>query len=153
MTAAQLLESKPEEKKKNLSEQFYDLLDKNKEAFIFATTEEIINSQKRRGRDSSSDLLRILKLTLKNSQKLTDIQELYLKNVMIQLEEGVTQTNDQKTLKSLEKLNNELMNPYKVLAVLQTIIPERLLQSHYAEQNSSVIGKREIILSMYLTGD
>ena len=45
------------------------------------------------------------------------------------------------------------MNPYKVLAVLQTIIPERLLQSHYAEQNSSAIGKREIILSMYLTGD
>ena len=45
MAAAQLLESKPEEKKENLSKQFYDLLDKNKEAFIFATTEEIINSQ------------------------------------------------------------------------------------------------------------
>ena len=72
---------------------------------------------------------------------------------MIQLEEGDYPNKRSKTLKSLEKLNNELMNPYKVLAVLQTIIPERLLQSHYAEQNSSAIGKREIILSMYLTGD
>ena len=73
---------------------------------------------------------------------------------MIQLEEGgLPKQTIKKTLKSIEKLNNELMNPYKVLAVLQTIIPERLLQSHYAEQNSSAIGKREIILSMYLTGD
>jgi superfamily II DNA or RNA helicase len=154
MSAAQLLESKPEEKKENLSKQFYDLLYKNKEAFIFATTEEMVNPQKRRGRDSSRDLLRILKLTLKNSQILTDIQELYLKSVLIQIEEGgLPILTIKKTLKSLEKLNNELMDPFKVLTVLQTIIPERLLQSHYAEQNSSVIGKREIILSMYLTGD
>jgi len=38
-----------------------------------------------------------------------------------------------------------------VLAVLQTHIPERLLQSHYAEQNPAVFGKREVILSLYLS--
>jgi len=30
-------------------------------------------------------------------------------------------------------------------------IPERLLEAHYAEQNPQVSGKREVILSMYLT--
>ncbi len=50
MTAAGLLESGPDEKKKKLPEAMYDLLDKNKEAFILATTEEMAEPQKRRGR-------------------------------------------------------------------------------------------------------
>lgn len=29
----------------------------------------------------------------------------------------------------------------------------RPLQSHYAEQNSAVSGKREVILSLYLAGE
>ena len=49
--------------------------------------------------------------------------------------------------------SDELVNPFKVLAVLQSNIPELLLQSHYAEQNPSVSGKREVILSLYLSGD
>jgi hypothetical protein len=45
-----------------------------------------------------------------------------------------------------------LANPFKVLATLQMHIPERLLEAHYAEQNPQVLGKREVILSMYLSG-
>jgi superfamily II DNA/RNA helicase len=41
LSAAKLLESAPNETKKKLPEHYYDLLDKNKEAFIFATTEEL----------------------------------------------------------------------------------------------------------------
>jgi hypothetical protein len=44
--------------------------------------------QKRRGRDSAANILRILKATMKNTQKLTDDQELYIKKVLTQLEEG-----------------------------------------------------------------
>jgi len=57
------------------------------------------------------------------------------------------------TLKALYALKDGLVNPFKVLAVLQTHIPERLLQSHYAEQNPTVFGKREVILSLYLAGE
>ena len=57
------------------------------------------------------------------------------------------------TLKALEALKEELVNPFKVLAVLQSNISEKLLQSHYAEQNPTVFGKREVILSLYLAGD
>jgi superfamily II DNA/RNA helicase len=153
MTAAKLLESGPDEEKKKLPVEIYDLLDRNKEAFIIATTEEMTETQKRRGRDSAANILRILKATMKNTQKFTEDQEIYLKKVLTQLEEGgLPKQTTKNTLKALDVLRDELINPFKVLAVLQTNIPERLLQSHYAEQNPAVFGKREVILSLYLTG-
>jgi len=154
MTAAGLLESQPDEKRKKLPGEMYDLLDSNKEAFIIATTEEMAEPQKRRGRDSAANILRILKATMKNTQKFTEDQELYLKKVLTQLEEGgLPKQTAKNTLRALDALKNELINPFKVLAVLQTHIPERLLQSHYAELNPAVFGKREVILSLYLAGE
>jgi len=154
MTAAGILESKPDEKQHKLPAHMYDLLDKNKEAFIIATTEEMTDPGKRKGRDSAANILRILKATLKNTQKFTDDQELYLKKVLTQLEEGgLPKQTAKNTLKALNALGEEPANPFKVLAVLQTRIPERLLQSHYAEQNPAVFGKREVILSLYLAGE
>ena len=115
---------------------------------------EMIKPQKRRGRDSAATILRILKATMKNTQQFTDDQELYLKKVLTQIEEGgLPKQTTKNTLKELNALKNELINPFKVLAVLQTHIPERLLESHYAEQNPAVFGKREVILSMYLSGE
>ncbi|MBA7537361.1 hypothetical protein ES705_29628 [subsurface metagenome] len=154
MTAAGFLKSEPDEKRKKLPSEMYDLLDSNKEAFIIATTEEMAEPQKRRGRDSTANILRILKATIKNTQKLTEDQEFYLNKVLTQLEEGgLPKQTAKNTLKALDSLKDELINPFKVLAVLQTHIPERLLQSHYAEQNPTVFGKREVILSLYLTGE
>jgi len=154
ISAAKLLESQSDEKRKKLPGKIYDLLDKNKEAFIIATTEEMAEPRKRRGRDSAANILRILKATIKNTQKFTEDQEFYLKKVLTQLEEGgLPKQTAKNTLKALDALKNELVNPFKVLAVLQNHIPQRLLQSHYAEQNPAVFGKREVILSLYLTGE
>ena len=154
MTAAGLLESTPDEKRRKLPGEIYDLLDNNKQAFIIATTEEMAEPPKRRGRDSAASILRILKATIKNTQKFTDDQELYLKKVFVQLEEGgLPKQTAKNTLKALDALKDELVNPFKVLAVLQTHIPQRLLESHYAEQNPAVFGKREVILSLYLSGE
>ena len=154
LTAAKRLESDPDEKKKKLPAEMYDLLDSNKEAFIIATTEEMAEPQKQRGRDSAANILRILKATMKNTQTLTEDQELYLKKVQSQIEEGgLPKQTTKNTLKALDALRDELVNSFKVLAVLQTHIPERLLQRHYAEQNPAVFGKREVILSLYMTGE
>jgi hypothetical protein len=154
MTAASLLESKPDEKKKKLPAYLYDLLEKNKEAFIIATTGEMAEPQKRKGRDSAANILRILKATLKNTQKFTENQELYLKKVLIQLEEGgLPKQTAKNTLKALNNLGDAIINPFKVLAALQTHIPNLLLQGHYAEQNSGISGKREVILSLYLSSE
>ncbi|MFC2085348.1 hypothetical protein ACFLS9_09840, partial [Bacteroidota bacterium] len=101
----------------------------------------------------AANILRILKATMKNTQKLTEDQELYLKKVLTQLEEGgLPKQTAKNTLKALDALKVELANPFKVLAVLQNHIPEQLLQNHYAEKNPAVFGKREVILSLYLTG-
>lgn len=154
ISAAKILDSSNEEKKQKLPEQFYELLDKNKDAFINATIEEIIEPEIRRGRDSALNILRILKATLNNTRQLTDEQELYLKRVLTQLEEGgLPKQTTKETLKTLNELKQESQNPFKVLAVLQTHIPERLLESHYAENKPTIFGKREVILSIYLTGE
>ena len=154
ITAAKLFESQSDEKRKKFPKEIYDLLDSNKEAFIIATTEEMAEPHKRRGRDSTANILRILKATMKNTQKFTEDQELYLKKVLTQLEEGgLPKQTAKNTLKALDVLKDEVENPFKVLADLQTHIPERLLQSHYAEQNPTVFGKREVILSLYLAGE
>jgi len=85
-------------------------------------------------------------------QKFTEDQELYLKKVLTQLEEGgLPKQTAKSTLKALNELGDELVNPFKVLATLRTHIPDRLLQSHYAEHSPSVTGKREVILSLYLS--
>ena len=154
VSAARLIESKSDEKNKNLPEDIYELLDSNKEAFLAATTEELIKPSKRSGRDSAANILRILKVTMKNTQKFTDDQELYLNKVFRQFEEGgIPKQTAKTTLKALNELEADLINPFKVLAVLQANIPEKLLQSHYAEQKRSVLGKREVILSLYLVGE
>ena len=153
LSAAKLLESTQKDKKEKLPEKFYQLLDMNKEAFRFATTEELKKPLARRGRDSAAKISTILKATLKNTQKLTEDQEDYLKKVLIQLKEGaIPKQTTKTTLKALNKLGDELINPFKVIAVLQNNISDRLLESHYSEESPLLTGKREVILSLYLTG-
>lgn len=154
LNAAEILESLVDEKKQKLPGNYYELLDKNKEAFTIATTEEMVEHHGRRGRDSSVQILKILKATFKNTRQLTDDQELYLKKVFTQLDEGgLPKQTCKETLKSINTLGPEVGNPLKLLAVIQTSISDRLLESHYAELNPRSSGKREVILSMYLSGE
>ncbi len=154
MNAAKILKSSPEEKKRKPINNYYKLLDKNKQAFIFATTEELQSPARRTGRDSAASVLRILKATMQNTRQLTDDQEQYLKKVAIQLEEGgLPKQTTKQTLKALKGLNHDLMNSLKVLAVLKMNIPELLLEGHFVEYSSKTFGKREVILSMCLTGE
>ena len=151
ISAAAILESGLGDKKLKLPERFYELLDINKEAFVFATTDGMPEAHSKAGRDSAGRILGILKATMKNTKQLTDEQELYLKRVFTQLEEGgIPKQTAKETLKALDELKKEIMNPLKVLAVLQMHIPERFLAEHYAERHPQSFGKREVILSLYL---
>lgn len=152
LTAAKILESKPDEKRAKLPlEDYYELLDKNKTAFFNATIEEIIQTPRRGGADNYTKLLKILKATQKNSQQLTEEQEDYLKKVISRLEEGaIPKQTVKKTLSALNKLGKEIQNPLKVIGILQREISPTLLKSHYAETNDITEGKREVILSLYL---
>jgi len=154
ISAAEILESEADEKKQRLPETYFDLLDKNKDAFLYATTEDGVEIKTRRGQDSGVKIMKLLKMTFKNTKQLTDDQEEYLKKVMSQLDEGgLPKQTTKVTFKALEDLGNQMLNQLKVLAILQTHIPVRLLESHYAEENPRSAGKREVILSMYLAGE
>jgi len=152
ITSAKIFECSVNEKKQHLPKTpFYTLLDRNKEAFIQATTEEEFVSRHRRGRDSGAQALKILKATLRNGEVLTDDQEEYLKKIIQQLQEGaIPKQTTKNTLKALKELKSGLTNPLKVLAAIQHTIPEKFLESHYAEHLGRYSGKREVILSLYL---
>lgn len=153
MSAARTLESNEETKKIDLGnkDNFYKLLDKNKQAFIFATTEELPDTKLRGGRDSVTQILRILRAALKDRRQFTDEQELYLKKVIEQLEGGgLPKQTTKETLKALELELKNGVNQFKILAVLQNSIPKNLLEGHFAGNSSSAFGKREVILSEYL---
>jgi len=152
LSAAKILESKPEEPKKTIPDQFFDLLEQNKEAFIFSTTEESLDVDLRGGRDSATQILKILKAAMKDRRQFTDDQDLYLKKAMTQLEEGgLPKQTSKETLKALNEEIKAGINPLRILGILQSNIPERLLESHYAENKTFNFGKREVILSEYLT--
>ncbi|VAW35023.1 DNA/RNA helicases, SNF2 family [hydrothermal vent metagenome] len=155
LTAAELLESEEPEKKQQLPATFFELLDRNKAAFIEATTAELIAPPTRGGRDAMAQILKKLRITFKNRQPLTDTQEEYVNKVLARLADGSLPKQTAKTVnKALSTLTlAQISSPLYVVALLQVHVPAGLLASHYAEQNPRSKGKREVILSMYLAGD
>ena len=156
ITAAKLLESNPEAARERLPEDFYNKLEKNKQAFVFATTEEDIELKATRGgRDSAMQVLKILKAVFRDTRQLTEDQIDYYKKVMRQFEEGAIPKQTAKTVNKV--LNKEIKqgppNPLKVLALLQNNVPSEFLESHIAENAAHTSGPREVILSEYLIGE
>ena len=152
ITAAKTLEVSKDTKQQKIDKSFYGLIEQNKKAFIFATTEELPDVKMRGGRDSATQILRILKATMKDRRQFTEDQDLYLKKVITQLEEGgLPKQTTRVTLQALNKEIEKGINPLKILSVLQSHISARLLEGHFAETTTDHFGKREVILSEYLT--
>ena len=153
ITAAKTLEVKEDTKREKIIPNFYDLLEKNKEAFEFATQEEP-EIKLTGGRDSATQVLKILKAISKDTRKFTEEQEDYLKIVIQKIIEGALPKQTTKIL--LQELNNELkktINHLTILAVLQKNIAPELLKEHLSESTAQTSGPREVILSEYLMGE
>ena len=153
ITAAKALEVKEDTKREKIGSNFYNLLEKNKEAFEFATQEEP-EIKLTGGRDSATQVLKILKAISKDTRKFTEEQEDYLKIVVQKIREGSLPKQTTKIL--LKELNNELkktINPLRILAVLQKNIAPEFLKEHLSESAAQTSGPREVILSEYLIGE
>jgi len=153
ITAAKVLEVKEDTKREKIGSNFYNLLEKNKEAFEFATQEEP-EIKLTGGRDSATQVLKILKAISKDTRKFTEEQEDYLKIVVQKIREGSLPKQTTKIL--LKELNNELkktINPLRILAVLQKNIAPEFLKEHLSESAAQTSGPREVILSEYLIGE
>ncbi len=155
ISAASLLEARAKDKREKLPADFYDKLEKNKQAFALATTEEIAELKVPGGsRDATWQVLKILK-AIRDFRQYTEEQETYIKRVMNRLEQGALPKQTARTV--LKALNKELKtgkpNPLKVLAILQNNIPKEFLESHIAESAAHTAGPREVILSEYLIAE
>jgi len=151
ISSAKILEADAETHRAALGKDYYDLLEKNKKAFEFATTEEMPEHKAGGSRESAVQLLKILKAVQRDVRQFTDEQETYLKTVIRQLEEGGLPK--QTARKALQEINKELkngINPLKLLAVLQKNIPSEFLKEHISESSAQTFGPREVILSEYL---
>ncbi len=154
-TAAKLLRAEIETKSTKLSKDYYSLLDMNKNSFEFSTIEEPFNEngKGKGGRDSTTQLLKILR-AMDDYRQYTEDQELYLRKVIKQTEEGgLPKQTIRVALKELKSEINNGIRPLKFLAVLQKNIPDELLKQHIAESSASTSGPREVILSEFFTGE
>ena len=155
MSAAGRLEADIKAPRKKLPPDFYDKLEKNKQAFTYATTEEDVEFKNQAGaRDSTMQVLKILK-AVRDFRQYTEDQEVYLKRMTNRLEEGALPKQTAKTvLNALEKERKTgKLNPLKVLALLQNNVPNEFLESHVAESAAHTFGPREVILSEYLISE
>lgn len=155
LSAAKLLESKTEAKRKDLPKVYYELLDKNKKAFILATLEEAPETKLRGGRDSATQVLRILKANeISKFKGFTEDDEFYLGQVIKELEEGGLPKKTSKTL--LKEIDRELktnVNPLRILAVLKKNIPSEFLMEPITQGSAKTYGPREVILSEYFISE
>jgi len=154
ITAAKILEVEEDTKREKISSNFYDLLEKNKKAFEFATQEEASEIKLTGGRDSATQVLKILKAISKDTRKFTEEQESYLKIVIQKIREGALPRQTTKIL--LQELNNELkqtISPLRILAILQKNVAPEFLKEHLSESAAQTSGPREVILSEYLIGE
>jgi superfamily II DNA/RNA helicase len=154
MTSAKLLESETGTPRQKLAESYFDLLDKNKRAFDFATATDLPDKETRRGRDSATKLLFIIKASMKDRRQFTDDQEQYLRQLTIQLEEGgIPKQTANKAFKAVQDAIQKEVSPLKILGLLRKNIPDKFLTGHFAESGTKIAGKREVILSEYFTGE
>ncbi len=150
ISSAQMLEAKVETHRATIEKDFYNLVEKNKKAFEFATTEEMPEHTVRASRESATQLLKVLK-AIRDFRQFTEDQEIYLKKLIKQLEEGGLPKQTAK--KALQEVNKHGVNPLKILAALQKNIPVEFLKEHISESSAQTIGPREVILSEYLIGN
>ena len=157
MAAAKVLETSPDTERGKIGKEFFKFLEKSKDAFTVATTEESPELIKEKGgRDSGTQILKILK-AIKDKRQLTEDQEYYLKRVIRKLEDGDLPKQTTKTTnKELQAELNKTIEPsklaIKVLGILQKNIPFELLESHVSENAGHTYGSREVISSEFLIG-
>ncbi|MBI2463587.1 helicase [Candidatus Peregrinibacteria bacterium] len=146
--AVSRLKTMDSEKREKVEKDFYAMLEKNKEAFILSTTEEMEEKIAPKGRDAARQILKILKSNnIKHFQGFTDEDEEFLKATMKLLEEGSLPKG---TLKNLLKVLSTEINPMKILGKLKLNIPQEFFRQTVVERAVATGGPREVILSEYL---
>jgi len=152
MSAANIL--KPfdaKEQRPPIPREFYDLIDKNKAAFLSATTADAEHAaSSNRGSPNDIYILKRLKdKAVRRCQQFTEDDEDFVGKTIRLVEDGsLPKATAKKIAASLKKPENLL--PLKVLAVLRRDIKNEFFQAAPLAQSSQALEPREVILSSYL---
>ncbi|MCL5096705.1 MAG: SWF/SNF helicase family protein [Candidatus Omnitrophica bacterium] len=155
MTAAKILKpADPKETRQSIPREFYDLLDKNKGAFVTATTADAEQAAAtHRGSPNDAYILKRLKdKAIRRCQQFTEDDEEFVGKVIRLIEDGsLPKATAKKVAVSLKKPEN--LPPLKVLAVLRRDIKHEYFRASPAAHASQALAPREVILSSWLVAD
>ena len=146
--AVKVLECDEKTKPCLIDKQFYDYLERNKEAFdfVFEIEEGRIDGK---GRGNEYKIITKIKTIIK-SPELSDTDKDYLAEVIKLLAEGgMAKATTKKLANSI--IRNREINPIKILAHLKMTIPEEYFESNPVN-SADISGPKEVILSEYLIG-
>lgn len=155
MTAASILKpANPSEPRQSIPREFYDLLDKNKAAFVTATTADAAQAEStHRGSPSDAYIMKRLKdKAVRRCPQFTEDDEEFVGKVIRLLEDGALPKPTSKKVAAALKKPENLM-PLKVLAVLRRDIKWEYFQASPAAHASQALAPREVILSSWLMPD
>jgi superfamily II DNA or RNA helicase len=150
MSAAKILKpADTTEARQSIPSAFYELLDKNKAAFVTATSAEaeFAEESHRGDRNAAYILKRIKAREIRRCQQFTEDDEEFVGRIIRLTEEGSLPKRTAKDLAA--KLKTEIQ-PLKVLAILRRDIKSELFQAAPTAHSSQGLSPREVILSSYL---
>ena len=155
MRAAQLLEAQKEELPEEIPTDFWDKLQRNKNAFKEATTEKKEEPPDIRGYEQKlrKELKAMLNVkdSIPNVSQYTEEQTNYIKDVMKCLDGGTLPKRIiTKTYKALKNNAQPPFDSQKKYELLKKQIPEQLMKPHASEVAAATEERREVILSAYL---
>ena len=152
MTAAKILKpTDPKEPRQPIPREFYDLLDRNKAAFVTATTADAEQAAStHRGSPNDAYILKRLKdKSVRHCPQFTEDDEEFIGKVIRLLEDGaLPRATARKVAMALKKPEN--LQPLKVLAVVRRGIKHEFFQTNPAARASQGLAPREVILSSFL---
>jgi superfamily II DNA/RNA helicase len=152
MSAAKLLKPADlKEARQPIPREFYDLLDRNKAAFVTATTADAEQAAStHRGSPNDAYILKRLKdKAVRRCQQFTEDDEEFVGNVIRLLEDGaLPKATAKKVAASMRKPEN--IQPLRVLAILRHDIKREFFQTGPAAQVGQSLNPREVILSSFL---
>lgn len=150
MSSAKILKpADTKEVRQTIPRNFYDLLDKNKSAFVTATTAEAEQAEaSHRGDRNAAYILKRLKpKEIRRCPQFTEDDEEFVGKVIRLVEDG---SLPKRTAKDVAAALKDEDQPLKVLSILRHEIKREFFQSSPAAHASQQNEPREVILSSFL---
>ncbi len=145
--AVKTFECEENVKSENLDKEFYNYLEKNKEAFdaVFDVEDTGFSGK---GRSNDFILVKKVKAIWRNSE-FTDEDKDYLQDIVqLLIDGGMAKPTVKKTLTDIKKETNHV----KILARIKLNVPEEYFKKNPVN-SADISGPKEVILSEYLVGE